>query len=393
MIVKGNRRGGAKQLADHILRRDTNEDMIIREIADFPSKQLSDDHLRSALNLMAAQGQAKGKLRTLYHSILAPQEGEVLNAKQLKHAVDTLAKNLGMEGHQRIIVEHRKAGRQHFHVVFNILHPGTGKQARLQWTRKIEWNTSRQLEQELGLKPVIAKGRPARRWEAERGKRSGIDPLQVRKEVTAIYKASKTGNDFIAALDKAGYVLTRGRNNNYVLVDRAGDIHGLMRRIEGAKVKDLRQKFPDLKNIGMPSLDSVLKQRRPVPVNKKVKRFISSAASVFTRTAKSFSMPLRHRAASLSPILHNGVAALMASLSAKAARQASYEARKNEMRNAAFPILRRRKRKPDENKLAKGGPTRAEIENAELLAWAWENGRSDILAQFGIILPPDYFEP
>jgi len=29
----------------------------------------------------------------------------------------------------------------------------------------------------------------------------------------------------------------------------------------------------------------------------------------------------------------------------------------------------------------------------ELLAWAWEQGRIDILAQFGIFLPPDAFEP
>jgi len=34
MIVKGNRRGGAKQLADHILRRETNEKVIIREIGN-----------------------------------------------------------------------------------------------------------------------------------------------------------------------------------------------------------------------------------------------------------------------------------------------------------------------------------------------------------------------
>ncbi len=393
MIIKGNRRGGAKQLADHILRRDTNEDVIIREIQDFPTKRLSDDHLRSALNLMAAQGQAKGKLRTLYHSILAPQEGEILNAKQLKHAVDTLAKNLGMEGHQRVIVEHRKAGRQHFHVVFNILHPNTGKQARLQWTRKIEWNTSRQLEKELNLKPVIGKGRPARRWEAERGKRSGIDPLQVRKEVTATYKASKTGKDFIAGLDKAGYVLTRGRNNSYVLIDRAGDIHGLMRRIEGAKVRDLRQKFPDLKNIGLPSLDSVLKQRRPIPVNRKVKRFVHNASHIFKRVSSGFT-PLTHKQTGLMPPHISSGLSVMARLAVKAAKQAAYEEMKRLMRTAAaFMFPRKKKSKQDENKLAKGGPTRAEIENAELLQWAWENGRLDILVQFGIILPPDFFEP
>jgi hypothetical protein len=271
VIIKGNRRDGAGQLADHILRRDTNEDVIVREIASYPAKQLNDRHIRNALNLMAAHGQAKGKPRNLYHSILAPQAGESLNADQLKYAVDTLAKNLGMEGHQRVIVEHRKAGRQHFHVVFNILHPGTGRQARLQWTRKKEWNTARQLEKELKLKPVVAKGRPARRWEAERGKRSGVDPLKVRKEVTAIYKASKTGKEFIANLDKAGYVLTKGKNNSYVIVDKAGDIHGLMRRIEGAKLKDLRTKFPDLKDRALPPLARVLKQRRPARPSKEIR--------------------------------------------------------------------------------------------------------------------------
>jgi hypothetical protein len=268
MIIKGGRRGGATQLAAHLLRRDTNEDVIIREISVCPGTTFTDDDLHKALKLMAVPGQAKGKTRTLYHSVLAPQAGEILTADQLKHAVDTLAKNLGMEGHSRAIVEHRKAGRQHFHVVFNILHHNTGKQARLQWTRKVEWNTSRQLEKELGLKLVVAKGKAARRWEAERGKRSSIDPLQVRKEVTAIYKASKTGKEFIASLDMAGYVLTKGRNNSYVLVDKVGDIHGLMRRIEGVKLKDLRQKFPDLKDIRLPVLDSVVKKRKPVAVGK-----------------------------------------------------------------------------------------------------------------------------
>lgn len=393
MIVKGNRRGGAKQLADHILRRDTNEDVIIREIENYPAKQLDDQSLRNALNLMAAQGQTRGKLRTLYHSILAPQEGEMLNAKQLKHAVDTLAKNLGMEGHPRAIVEHRKSGRQHFHVVFNILNPETGKQARLQWTRKIEWNTSRLLEKELNLKPVEAKGRPARRWEAERGKRSGIDPLQVRKEVTAIYKTSKTGQEFVAALDKAGYVLTKGKNNSYVLVDRAGDIHGLMRRIEGAKVKDLRQKFPDLKNMALPSLDSVLKQRRPVSVTKKAGRLIRNAAYIFkpfrSNYTSFFSKPAR-----FTPSVAPSITAKLAQLAAKAARQAAYEEMIRLMRTAAaFMFPHKKKRKKDDNEPVKGGPTRAEIENAELLQWAWENGRLDLLAQFGIILPSDYFEP
>src|SRR5882672_1404740 len=88
MIIKGDRRGGAKQLADHLLRADTNEKVIVREIESYPAKQLDAQHLRSALRLMETQGNAKGRKRTLYHAIIAPQQGEILNAKQLQIAVD-----------------------------------------------------------------------------------------------------------------------------------------------------------------------------------------------------------------------------------------------------------------------------------------------------------------
>ncbi|MDX2028239.1 MAG: relaxase/mobilization nuclease domain-containing protein [Alphaproteobacteria bacterium] len=376
MIIKGGRRGGARQLAAHLLRRDTNEDVIIHEIDSYPVKALNDDGLKSTLRLMAVQGQTKGKLRTLYHSIIAPQQGETLNKRQLKHAVDTLAKNLGMEGHPRVIVEHRKDGRQHFHVVFNILNPTTGKQARLQWTRKVEWNTSRQLEQELGLKPVMRKGRAARRWEYERGKRSGIKAMTVRKDVTSIYHASKTGKEFISNLNKAGYVLTKGRNNNYVLVDRAGDIHGLMRRIEGVRLKDLRQKFPDLKQAALPSLNSVLKKLRPVPLGKKAGRYIRNAAYICRRPAKTFVSPQHYW-----PILRSSLP-FMRPL-ARVTYRPSYEDRKKSLQYAAWPIFRRRKRKKkDENEPVKLKPNLAEIEKALLLEWAWDNKRWDILVQY-----------
>lgn len=60
-----------------------------------------------------------------------------------------------------------------------------------------------------------------------------------------------------------------------------------------------------------------------------------------------------------------------------------------------IPIAKGRKRRKSENKpdSEKMPFRRPEWDSAELLAWAWENGRLDVLAQFGIILPPDYFEP
>jgi len=397
MIIKGGRRGGAGQLASHLLRRDTNEDVHIREISNYPAVQLDDKHLRDALRLMETQAMAKGKHRTLYHSILAPQQGETLNQKQLKYAVDTLANNLGMCGHQRIVVEHKKDGRQHFHVVFNIVNPATGKLARLQWTRKIQWNTARLLEQRFHLKPVVGKGRPARRWECERGKRSGIDPLTVRKEVSAIYLDSQTGKEFIANLAKAGYAPTRGRNGSYVLVDKTGDIHGLMRRIEGAKLKDLRQKFPDLVSARLPALESVLKERKTQrPLRRPVGKMTAQGKRAPRITAKPRSIRLSsskpHRI-STAPAFHKPTRPMLRSrnnLSALLARISRPAASTGKTAEYYAPIRRRKKRKRDQNMpdSEKMRIRRPEMDAAELLTWAWENGRLDVLALFGIYVAP-----
>ncbi len=57
------------------------------------------------------------------------------------------------------------------------------------------------------------------------------------------------------------------------------------------------------------------------------------------------------------------------------------------------PIIRHRKKRyeniPDSEKMPFRRP---EWETAELLAWAWENGRDDVLAEYGIYLQTDSLE-
>src|ERR1700743_1548866 len=113
--------------------------------------------------------------------------------------------------------------------------------------------------------------------------RTGVPPMQVRKDVTAIYHASKTGAEFVSSLFKAGYILTRGRGGKYVLGDKAGKISGLVRRVDGVKRKDLRQKFPDLKRVHLPSLDAVLKQFRHVRTDGKRLEHFRKATSIVRR--------------------------------------------------------------------------------------------------------------
>jgi hypothetical protein len=271
MWIKGRRRGGAKDLSDHLQKTDENESVAVREIEGFSFEGLTGKNLEKAIRQMEAIGYGKGDKRNLFHTIIAPAYGETLSAAQQKFMVEYYAEHMGFKGHQYALVEHWKKGKQHFHLVFNIIDPVTGKTHELKWTKTKEWRISRGLEEIFGLSTPKPKGKASRTWETQRGKRTGTDPRKMRKEVTAIFHASKATEEFIKALGKAGYALTRGNRGQLVLVDRFGDTHGLMRRIEGITLADLRQKFSGIETIALLSHAELVKARKTARTSKRTR--------------------------------------------------------------------------------------------------------------------------
>jgi hypothetical protein len=267
MWIKGRRRGGAKDLSDHLQKTDENESVAVREIEGFTFDGLTGKNLEKALRQMEAIGYGKGAKRNLFHTIIAPAYGETLNVAQQRFMVEYYAEHMSFKGHQYALVEHWKNGKQHFHLVFNIIDPVSGKTHELKWTKQKEWRISRGLEEIFGLSTTMPKGKASRTWETQRGKRTGTDPRRMRKEVTAIFHASKSGQEFIKALDKAGYVLTRGNRGQLALVDRFGDTHGLMRRIEGKTIADLRKKFSGIETMAFPSHAELVNARKAAKTN------------------------------------------------------------------------------------------------------------------------------
>ena len=263
MWIGGRRRGGADQLSTHLQKTDENESVNVRELSGFSFSETTGANLDKALKQMEAIGYGKGAKRNLYHVILAPAFGETLTVEQRKHMLDYYIEQMGFKDHQYALVEHWKKGKQHFHLTFNIIHPDTGKIHELKWTKRKEWQISRDLEQALGLKKFQPKGKAAQAWGMQRGKRTGLDPRKLRKEVTAIYHASMTTKDFVTLLDKKGLALTRGNRGQLVVVDQFGDTHGLMRLIEGKKLADLRRKFPELSKMTFKAHHELVKERKP----------------------------------------------------------------------------------------------------------------------------------
>ena len=126
-----------------------NEKTRLVELSD-PSAQNLDDAFH---NMWVVAANTKCT-KPLHHISINPMKDERLTDAQLMKIVEHCEKIYGypMFHHQRVIVEHIKDGRQHFHVVWNRVSLVTGRSV---WPKK-HWNKSKQIcremEKALGLK-------------------------------------------------------------------------------------------------------------------------------------------------------------------------------------------------------------------------------------------------
>jgi hypothetical protein len=259
MIISGGSRSNWRFFSKHLLKAEDNERVSVTDM-----RGLLADDVPEAFREMDAVASGTRCKNFFYHANINPREGETLTPEQWQQAVDTLERNLGLEGHARFVVEHEKNGRTHCHVVWSRVDPDRMKAVSDSFTAPIHERTSRELEQAFGLQPVesvLTKDREAERperglknWETYRGHTSGIDPQQVKAEVTALWNASDSGASFAAALEHQGYILCRGDKRDFCIIDHAGDDHSLARRIQGAKAAEIRTRMSGIDADALPSV-------------------------------------------------------------------------------------------------------------------------------------------
>jgi len=149
MIIKSHIRGGYRAAADYLKDQGLNEKIRLVEISD-PSAS----NLDEAFHNMWVVASNTRATKPLHHISINPMKDERLTDKQVLAIVDRCEQKYGykMFHHQRVIVEHIKDGRQHFHVIWNRVSLMTGSTV---WPGQ-HWNKSKQvcreMEKELGLK-------------------------------------------------------------------------------------------------------------------------------------------------------------------------------------------------------------------------------------------------
>lgn len=245
MILVGNQRGGAKDLANHLL-KDENDHVDIHELRGFVS-----DNLHGAFQEAYAISRATRCKQFLFSLSLNPPIGADISTKDFEAAIAQVENKLGLTNQPRAIVFHEKEGRRHCHAVWSRIDAAEMKAVQLSHSKRKMNAVSRSLFLEHGWEmPDGFKkdGRPDPKnftlEEWQQAKRIGKDPREIAHAIQTSWQASDSAKAFAAALKERGYWLARGDRRGFVAVDRFGEVYSIARKAK-VKTREVKAKLGD----------------------------------------------------------------------------------------------------------------------------------------------------
>jgi hypothetical protein len=255
VIAKGNLHDNGAKLARYLITGRKGERAELVELRGFASSDIrqafADIHIQAA--------KVRQNAKPFFHAYVRLPIGEELTRSQWRHVADRIEKKLGFEGQGRAIAfHHQPSGDTHMHIAWSRIDleqrrardPGLYK-------NKLK-EISRQLEYELGLtrigseRPPGTKTRASGRKEFEQARRLGTDLAGIREVIRACFDAVDNGRSFVAALEAHSLVLARGERRDFVVIDHAGGMHALSKRITGATAAQTRARLADLDPAALP---------------------------------------------------------------------------------------------------------------------------------------------
>jgi len=192
MILVGNQRGGAKDLALHLLKQE-NEHVEVHEVRGFVSH-----NLMAALNEAYAISRATRCKQFLFSLSLNPPKHENVSTETFEQAIDRAEKILGLNGQPRAIVFHEKNGRRHCHAVWSRIKLDEMKAVQLSFSKRRLIHLSGELFLEHGWTMPEGLRQPQARdplnftlAEWQQAKRIGKDPKQIKAVYQECWSSGK----------------------------------------------------------------------------------------------------------------------------------------------------------------------------------------------------------
>lgn len=271
MIAKGTAHSNGGKLARYMTTGKDGERAELWHLRGFASNDIT-EAFRS-VHLVAEGTKCE---QPFFHVQVRNRNGETLTREQWVHAADRIERMLGLTGQPRAIAFHidGKTSHEHMHIAFSRIDQDTLTAKPLPFFKERLKKVSRELELHFGLEPVTSR-RPDRikyapsRAEEEQARRLGFDIHEVRRNIRECWDRSDCGRGFVAALDDKGLILARGDRRDFVVLDRAGGLHALGKRILDANKSAIRERLADLDTNHVPTVEkarenlAVGPQRKP----------------------------------------------------------------------------------------------------------------------------------
>lgn len=252
MILVGNQRGGASDLAAHLLKEE-NERVQVHEIRGFVA-----DDLHGAFQESYALSRGTRCKQHLFSLSLNPPPDERVDIAVFEAAVDRIEERLGLTGQPRAIVFHEKNGRRHAHAVWSRIDTDQMKAVQLSHTKTKLQEVARELYIERGWQ--MPRGFVSKEFtdprnftleEWQQAKRSEKDPKQIKAIFQDCWATSDSRSGFAHALEERGYILAKGDRRGFVAVDHTGEAYAVARWVglKSKKVKDRLGSPDDLPSV------------------------------------------------------------------------------------------------------------------------------------------------
>ena len=229
MVIRGNRRGNARQLSHYLLAQKDNEAIRILDIDGKQNPQA--EELHRAVYLMGISAELSKSEKGLYHAQINPAIGEdaAMDDEQWLQAGDILGRQLGLTNQRRAIVLHTKKGRTHAHVVWERYDHAKERMVSDSFSRLAQDRARKEMETVFEQQPTPHrnKHRP-----------------ELKASLSALWHQTGTGAQFVTAARRHHYIISEGSGRSpYMVVDENGRSYDLTRQLNGVKLKDVRQRL------------------------------------------------------------------------------------------------------------------------------------------------------
>jgi hypothetical protein len=255
VIAKGTLHNSGRRLADYMTTGKDNEKAALWQLKGFAS-----DEIKAAFRSIDVLAKGTRAEKPFFHVQVRNPADEELTKEQWERVADRIEVKLGYSGQPRAIAFHQdvETGHEHMHVAWSRIDGETLQAKPLPFFKLRLKEVCRELEVELDLTRVSS-DRPRvelapSRNEEEQSRRLDTDLHGIRGTIRAAYEQSDGGKAFAAALADQGLTLCQGERRDFIVIDAAGGMHALGKRLLGDSAAQVRHHLADLPHEALPTV-------------------------------------------------------------------------------------------------------------------------------------------